>query len=236
MTEVGQVLGTLGEVLSFIAPSVGGAIPDENSEEYAQWRMFVQVKQEEAARRGFWRRLLTREDLELTAEDTEVLLPVRFQRANALYICYVDGVDLGDPDRESDEQDIFAEVINDPEDDDFGRWKLTFSEPIVETQTAPFWYFATPPKPVDTDDKLLLPGDMIAYGAMAEIFRTTNLEGSQDSATQEYENRLNTYLAMETITEKNKLLQFSTNPRGINRSIEARNRYRIRSDRVGRSF
>lgn len=236
MVEVSQVLGTLGEVLSFIAPSAGGAVPDEDSEEYAQWRLFIQVKQEEAARRGFWRRLLTREDLTITAGATEVLLPVRFQRANALYILYVDEVDLGDPDREPDEQDIFAEVINDPEDDDFGRWKLTFSTAIATAQTAPFWYFATPPKPVDADDKLLLPGDMIAYGAMAEIFRTTNLEGSQDDARVEFENRLNTYLAMEMIPERNKLLTFATNPSGINRTIEARNRYRIRADRVGRSF
>ncbi len=236
MVEVGQVLGTLGEVLSFIAPSAGGAVPDEDSEEYSQWRLFIQVKQEEAARRGFWRRLLTREDLDLREGDTEVVLPTRFQRANSLYICYVDGVDLGDPDREPDEQDIFAEVINDIEDEDFGNWKLTFSSPIAADQVAPFWYFATPPKPVDIDDKLLLPGDMVAYGAMAEIFRTTNLEGSQDDARVEYENRLNTYLAMEQIPERNKILSFSTNPRGINRSTEARNRYRVRPDRVGRSF
>ncbi len=236
MVEVSQVLGTLSEVLSFIAPSAGGAVPDEDSEEYAQWRLFVQVKQEEAARRGFWRRLLTREDLTLVEGDTEVLLPVRFQRDNALYICYVDGVDLGDPDREPDDQSIFAEVINDPEDDDFGRWKLTFTEAIAADQTAPFWYFATPPKPVDATDKLLLPGDMIAYGAMAEIFRTTNLEGSQDSAALEYENRLQNYLALEMIPSKDRLLSFQTNPRQINRTIEARNRYRVRSDRVGRSF
>lgn len=236
MTEVNQMLSTLSDVLSFMAPSLGGAVPNESSDEYADWVRFVNVKYEEASRRAFWRRLLTREDLTLAVDDEEVLLPVRFQRANSLYICYVGGVDLGDPDREPDDQDIFAEMINDPDDANFGRWKLTFSTPIETAEVAPFWYFATPPKLVLPTDKLLLPGDMIAYGAMAEIFRTTNLEGSQDDARTEYENRLANYLATEMIPEKNKLLTFASNPRAINRSIEARNRYRIRPDRVGRSF
>lgn len=236
MTEVNQMLSTLGDVLSFMAPSLGGAVPDEDSDEYADWVRFVNVKYEEASRRGFWRRLLTREDLTLAVDDEEVLLPIRFQRANSLYIFYVDEVDLGDPDREPDDQDIFAEMINDPEDDDFGRWKITFTTAMETAQTAPFWYFATPPKLVDSTDKLLLPGDMIAFGAMSEVFRTTNLEGSQDDARTEYENRLNNYLATEMIPERNKILSFSTNPAGVNRTIEARNRYRIRQDRVGRSF
>lgn len=234
--EVPQMLSTLSDVLSFMAPSLGGAVPSEDSDEYTDWVRFVNVKYEEASRRAFWRRLLTREDLTITADATEVLLPVRFSRANALYILYVDEVDLGDPDREPDEQDIFAEMVNDPDDDDFGRWKLTFSTAIETAQTAPFWYFATPPKLVDSTDKLLLPGDMIAYGAMAEVFRTTNLEGSQDDARTEYENRFANYLATEMIPERNKILKFISNPQGGSRSIRARNRYSIRPDRVGRSF
>lgn len=235
-TEVTQVISTLGEALAFIAPSAGGAVPGDTTSEYADWVRFIQVKYEEASRRGFWRRLLTKTTLSLTAGDTSVLLPIRFQRANSLYICYVDGVDLGDPDRIPDDQDIFAEMINDPLDANFGRWRLTFSTAVVATQSAPFYYFATPPKPTATTDKLLLPGDMVAYGAMAEIFRTTNLEGSQDDARAEYENRLQNYLAMEMIPERNKMLSFTTNPREINRSLEARNRYGVRPDRVGRSF
>lgn len=234
--SVSQVIDTLADVLTFIAPSAGGTVPSVDSEEYAQWVLFTQVKYEEASRRGFWRRLLTREDLVLTEGVTEVLLPIRFQRANSLYICYVDGVDLGDPDREPDEQDIFAEVVNDPDDADFGRWKLTFSTAVAETQTAPFWYFATPPKPVDATDKILLPGDMVAFGAMSEIFRTTNLAGSQDDARQEFENRLSTYLAMEAIPERNKILRFVTNPSGLNRSVKARNQYINRPNRLNRSF
>lgn len=239
--EVTQVISTLGECMALMAPSLGGSIPKEDSEEYSQWRLFIQLKQEEAARRGFWRRLLHREDLSLTAEDEEVLLPIRFQRANALYILYVDEVDLGDPDRIPDEQGIFAQVDNElyqvdgvTPNTNFGRWKLSFSTPIEETQTAPFWYFATPPKPVASTDKLLLPGDMIAYGALSEVFRTNNLEGSQDDARIEYENRLTTYLAMEMIPARHELLHFVTNPSITNRTAKARSQYSQRLNRVYR--
>lgn len=242
----GQYIQTLSEVLSFMAPSLGGTVPAETSEEYADWVRFVQSKYEEASRRGFWRRLLKKGELSLTAGDTEALLPIDFQRANSLYILYVDGVDLSDPDREPDEQSIFVEMVTDPdeEDDDenniFGRWRVTFDTEIETTQTAPIWYFCTPPMPEDPSDKLLLPGDMIGYGAMSEVFRTTNLEGSQDDARNEYENRLSTYLAMEMIPERHEILKFVTNPRNLDRTIKARDQYRsgrsTRSNRIVRSF
>ena len=225
MQVVGNYNETVEDIMTLMAPSAGGAIPDDNSEEKAQWLLFIQTKYEEASRRGFWRRLLKKGELSLTEGDTEVLLPVDFQRANGLYILYVDGVDLCDPDREPDDQGIFAEVITDPNDDNFGRWKLTFAEPISETQTAPVWYFCVPPKPVEDTDKILLPGDMIAFGALSEVFRTTNLEGSQDDARNEYENRLATYLAMEMIPPRNEILTFVTNPRGVDRLRIAKRRY-----------
>lgn len=227
MTHVltGNYIDDVEGVMTLMAPSAGGAIPDDNSEEKAQWLLFIQTKYEEASRRGFWRRLLKKSTISLTEGDTEVLLPIDFQRANGLYILYVDEVDLCDPDREPDDQGIFAEVVTDPTDNDFGRWKITFTEPIKATQTAPVWYFCTPPKPVDDTDKILLPGDMVAFGALSEVFRTTNLEGSQDDARNEYENRLSTYLAMEMIPPRNEILRWVTNPRGADRLRVARNRY-----------
>ena len=244
MQAVGQFVETVENVMSLMAPSAGGVIPDLNSEEYAQWLLFIQVKYEEASRRGFWRRLLKKSTLTITAGDTVVYLPIDFQRANGLYILYVDEVDLCDPDRVSDGQGIFAEMDTDVFEDDgttpntnFGRWRITFTTAIETTQDAPIWYFATPPKPVDATDKILLPGDMIAFGALAEVFRTTNLEGSQDDARQEYENRVNNYLAMEMIPPRNEILTFATNPSGINRTYLAHRQYTApRSTRNGRSL
>lgn len=232
MQTVGNYNETVESIMALMAPSAGGAIPGDDSEEKAQWLLFIQTKYEEASRRGFWRRLFKKSIIELTEGDTEAYLPVDFQRANGLYIFYVDEVDLCDPDREPDDQSIFAEVDSDifledgvTPNTNFGRWKVTFTEPIAATQEAPIWYFATPPKPVDDEDKLLLPGDMIAFGALSEVFRTSNLEGSQDDARTEYENRLSTYLAMEMIPPRNEILTFVTNPRGADRLAVARNRY-----------
>jgi len=229
--------------MGLMAPSAGGVIPVADSEEYLQWLLFIQTKYEEASRRGFWRRLLKKSTLTLTADATEVYLPADFQRANGLYILYVDEVDLCDPDRTPDDQGIFAEIDMDIFQADgvtanafFGRWRLTFTEAISANQDAPIWYFATPPKPTESTDKVLLPGDMIAFGALSEVFRTTNLEGSQDDARTEYENRLGTYLAMEMIPPRNELLTFATNPSMVNRTLQARNRYSSpRGDRINRS-
>lgn len=221
--------------MTFMAPNAGGAVPSVDTDEYNQWRTLIQIKQEEAARRGFWRRLLTKDILSLREGDTEVTLPTRFQRANALYILSVAGVDLGDPDRireTDDTQSAVPQMINDPDDEEFGLWKIIFNTAIAADEEAVIWYWATPPKPVDPTDKLLLPGDMVAFGALSEVFRSTNLEGSQDDARNEYENRLLSYLSLEMIPPRNELLTFTSNPRRINRTANARLQYQTR---IGRS-
>jgi len=235
MTENNQFLETISDIMGFIAPNAGGSIPSEDSDEYNTWLTAIQVKYEEASRRGFWRRLLTKDTISLTVDDEDVLLPTRFQRANSLYIFAVDGVDWADPDREPDDQSVFAQMITDYNDNDFGNWQLNFQTPIAETDTATIWYFATPPKPTESTDKVLLPGDMIAFGAMSEIFRTTNLEGSQDDARIEYENRMETYLGIETIPSRNDILKFQGNPRGWDYTARAKNQYANRPGRTGGS-
>lgn len=230
MVLVNQVISTISDAMNFIAPNAGGAVPSADSVEYAQWLLDLQLKQEEAARRGFWRSLLQKETLSVIAGDTEVILPEQFQRANALYIFAMEGdqIDLADPDRLPlgvDDQTIFLQKITDPEDTDFGLWQANFKNPIETAQDITLWYWATPPKPVDPDDKFLLPGDMIAFGAMSEIFRSTNLPGSQDDARIEFENRLTGYLALEMIPPRNELLTFSTNPQRVNRTKLARQQY-----------
>lgn len=237
MLIVSQFFGTLGDIMSIIAPSAGGTIPAEDSEEYLQWKTAILMKYEEASRRGFWRRLLKKETgFSLRVGDTSVVMPDDFQRANSLYIFAVDDVDLADPDRIPDGQSIFVQSITDPEDEDFGKWQLNFEKPIeTATTNVILWYFATPPKPVASTDQVLLPGDMIAFGGMAEINRNKNLPGSQDDARTEYENRLATYLAMEMIPSRNELLKFETNPSHIDRTYRARLQYTRRDGRSRQS-
>lgn len=234
LTNVPQILSTVSDVMGFIAPNSGGSIPSSDSDEYKQWLLAIQIKQEEAGRRGFWRRLLTKDILSLRIGDTEATLPIRFQRANSLYILVVNGVDLGDPDRTPDNQSAVPQMINDPEDEEFGLWKVIFKTPIETDEDAVLWYFATPPKPVAATDKLLLPGDMVAFGALQEIFRAGNLPGSQDSAQTEFEHRLETYLNLENIPPRNELLTYTVDSRKIDRSERARAQYYTRPSRTGR--
>lgn len=236
---VPQFINTVGEIMEVIAPNAGGTVPDENSEEWNQWLLAIQMKYEEASRRGFWRRLLTKEELSLNEGDTEILLPDRFQRANSLYILAINNVDLADPHREPDDQSAVPQLINDPDDTDFGKWKIILERELTASdlvETPFIWYWAAPPKPTATDDELLLPGDMIAFGAMIEIFRAKNLPGSQDDARVEYENRLSTYLAMEMIPPRNELLTFRTNPKHIDRLAVARRQYMHGRNRLNRTF
>jgi hypothetical protein len=77
---------------------------------------------------------------------------------------------------------------------------------------------------------------MVAFGAMIELFRTSNLVGSEDDARNEYEQRLQTYLNMEMLPGRSELLTFTRNPGHKNYTHLARRQYAIRKDRIGRSF
>jgi hypothetical protein len=219
---------TLGEVLNAMAPFAGGSVPDENDQEFTDWKNWVINKQEEYARRAFWRRCLTREVFQISGETT--VLPDRFNRPNALFMLVVEGVDWKE-NPNSDEQNIFVEMINDPEDDDFGKWQMRFLKPVTTPVDAILWYYANPPKPVALTDVLLLPGDMIAYAALAEYFRTTGAEGSQDKAEEDAENRFNEYLSIEVIPDKSELLTFASANTKVDYLKRAKGYYTSRRNR-----
>ena len=234
LTEINTSIQTLGDVLSFMAPFAGGTVPTEGDDEYDQWIGWVQNKQEEYARRAFWRRCLTREVIELSADATTHLLPDKFNKPNALYMLIVDGVDWNEVGN-SDEQTIFVEMINTYDDEYFGKWQMRFDNAVVETDaTVIMWYFANPPVPNALTDKILLPGDMIGFAALAEYYRQANQEGSQDKAEEDAENRFQEYLALEVIPDKSELL---TNKEDqvtrVDRLLKAKAYY---TNRVGRNY
>lgn len=232
--EVQSTIQTMSEVMSAMAPFAGGSIPNEDTQEYADWQRWIAQKQEEYARRAFWRRCLTREEITLTAGYTTVL-PARFHKPNGLYMLIVtndegEGVDWNEPDNE-DEQYVFVEMINDPDDANFGRWQMRFDNEVEAGTTAILWYFSNPPKPVATTDKLLLPGDMVAYGALQEYYRTTGSEGSEDKAEEMAENRFSEYIGLEVIPDKKELLRHTEKPTRVDRLAKAKGYYRNRPDR-----
>lgn len=176
-----------------MATFAGGTVPLSGEEEYDQWVGWIKQKQEEYAVRGFWRRLLTREEIIINGETT--VLPDRFHKPNGLYILDVDGVNYADEDAPL----VSVEMIGDTEDEDFGKWQMRFKEPLTSQKTAVLWYFAAPPVPTESTDKLLLPGDMIMYAALGEYFRSIGMDGSQDKAEQDAENRFIEYISLEVI-------------------------------------
>ena len=232
LTSVQTTIQTLGDVLDFMAPFAGGTVPAEADTEFGEWVSWVQNKQEEYARRAFWRRTLTREVITLTADATTHVLPDRFFKPNGLYMCIVDEVDWNEAGN-SDGQTIFVEMVNDPASGDYGKWQMRFDNAIETTDaTVILWYFSQPAVPNAVGDKLLLPGDMIGFAALAEYYRQANQEGSQDKAESDAENRFAEYLSLEVIPAKNELLTNSENQTTrVDRLLRAKAYYTSRPNR-----
>ena len=201
-----QVVKTLLDVLTFMKPFAGGTVPDETSEEYLEWVSWVQIRQEEYAKRGFWRRLLSRKSIVLDGET--IALPDNFHKHNGLYVLDVNGVDWAESENQ-DNMTVFVEMETDSTEAAFGDWQLRLSQSVSNVD-AILWYFANPPKPDSPTDIVLLPGDLLGYGALIDYYRQANQEGSMDKAEEDAENRFITYLSLEMIPPKYELLSFST--------------------------
>ena len=229
-TEISTNIRTLDDVLNFMAPFAGGSVPSSDDQEYTDWVRWIVNKQEEYARRAFWRRCLTREEITISNGDTTKVLPDRFNRPNALYMFIVDGVDWNEHDN-TDLQTIVIEMNNDPDDENFAKWQIRFNNKVEEDATAIMWYFSNPPTPVEGTDVLILPGDMIGYAALSEYFRKANQEGSQDDARNEAENRMSEYLSIEMIPDKSELLNTRQNVTRKDYLLTAKNYYVSRTGR-----
>lgn len=187
-----------------MASYAGGSVPSSSSPEYAEWRRWVQLSQQDAANRTFWRRFLIPEDVTITADQDYINLPDKFSKINGLYGLIVSGVDWSEPGN-IDSQHIF--VYMDPTT---AAWKAKFTGfTPTQTVTAKLWYFYNPPKPVDETDPIYLDGEMIGFGALKEYFRKKGELGSLDDARIEYENRFESLAALEVIPSKQELVQWS---------------------------
>lgn len=231
MSTANITISTLAQCLSFMASFAGGSVPSVTDSEYLDWVRWIAIKQEEYAKRGFWRRLLTKADLSIVADEETTVLPDNFHKSNGLYVLEVDGVDWAEPSN-SDGQVLFVEMCIDSTDEDYGKWRIRYATIPTESSTATLWYFAAPPTPSSPTDILILPGDMIAYGALTEYFRTSNQEGSMDKAEQDAENRFISYLSLEMIPSRYELLSFGNGkPTRTDRLTTAKNYYRSRINR-----
>lgn len=204
-TNVRAILTTLGEVMSFMAPYAGGSVPSETDQEYGNWIRWIQLGQQDAANRYFWRRLLIPvRDITITKDVDYIDLPENFYKVNGLYILSVDGVDWTAPNNEDNQR---CYVYLDP---DTATWKCKFLgfTPTETTTNTVMWYYYNPPRPDTPNDKIYLDGEMIGFYALKEHFRKARQPGSQDDARIEYENRVLELGSLEAIPSKQELLSW----------------------------
>jgi hypothetical protein len=231
MNNAPQALQTCTQIFDYISPYAGGSVPSDDSKQYANWMRWLQTKQDEYARRGYWKRLLTKATITAAAEAETAVLPDDFHRANGLYVFKVADEYGNETDwAEEGVNKLFVTMITDDTDEDYGQWQIEFIEPLTSAISATAWYFKNPPIPTVGSDKVILPGDLLAYGVLSEYFRSTGAEGSQDDARVEAENRFQSYLTQENIPARYELLQFNSKPRKIF-NIWDRRLYSSRLDR-----
>ena len=189
-----------------MAPYAGGSIPATNDIEYANWRRWIRLGQQDAANRGFWRRLLIPTTITITKDEDTISLPENFHKINGLYLLEVNGEDWAQPNNKAGQR---LYVYLDP---DTATWKCKFLgfTPTETITDAVLWYFYNPPLPVEENDPIYLDGEMIGFYALKEYFRKARQPGSQDDARIEYENRLQELLALEMLPSKQELARWSS--------------------------
>lgn len=214
-----QTLSTLGSVLSFLSRYAGGTIPPTEETNYAEWVSWINEGQEDAAERGFWGRLLTPYELDISAGEEEVILPDDFHKRNGIFVLNVNGIDWN-ANNNSDGQKLFVYKNTDSE------WILRFNGfTPTEDITAMLWYFRHPGVLEEETENLTLDGKMVGYYALTEYYRQAGEEGSLDDARDEYNNRFEELLGLEMLPSTQELLSWNSFYSHKNISTNERNFY-----------
>lgn len=220
-TKARGVITTLAEVMSFMAPYAGSSIPAATDIEYANWRRWIQLGQQDAANRGFWRRLLIPTTVTITKGEDTISLPENFHKVNGLYLLEVNGVDWAQANNEAGQR---LYVYLDPQT---ATWKCKFLgfTPTETVDDATLWYFYNPPLPMEEEDPIYLDGEMIGFYALKEYFRKARQPGSQDDARIEYENRLQELLSLEVLPSRQELASWGNYYRHLGQGTSERQFY-----------
>lgn len=224
MTSLNQrgVLLTLLDVMTWMSSYAGGSIPGTSDADFGFWRKWVQLGQQDAANRGFWRRLLTSTSLTIPASTAVITLPNNYHKVNGIHALFVDGIDWNE-NNNTDGIKLFPQVNTTT-----AAWEvrlITDTLPTTE-KTGTLWYFFNPPLPVDETDPIFLDGEMIGFYALKEYFRKARQPGSQDDARNEYENRMSELLNIETLPTPQELASWMGYASHLNKTSNDNNYYR----------
>jgi len=204
-TDAKGVIVNVENCMNFMASYLGGAVPAITDTEYSEWLRWIQLGQQDAANRGFWRRLLTPTSLSITADEETTTLPDNFFKVNGIYTLFVDGVDWSQPNNE-DGVTLFVEM-----NPTTAAWQVRYLPTApTESATGTLWYFFNPPIPQASADLLFLDGEMIAFYGIKEYFRKLKQFGSMDDARVEYENRFRELLNLEVLPSPQELKSWTS--------------------------
>lgn len=204
-----SIILTVSDCMNFVSSYAGGSVPQIGDEEYSEWLRWIQIGQQDAANRGFWRRLLKQTTVNIVANNQYITLPDDFYKHNGIYKLEVDGVDWSKPNNK-DGITLFPEL-----DFTTNKWKLKILPDAPKSNaTGNLLYFANPPVPTQGSDFLILDGEMIAFYVLKEYFRKKRQFGSMDDARIEYENRLREQMSFEMMPTAQEASSF-TNISGV---------------------
>lgn len=198
-----QRITTLEDGLNEMAKYAGGTVPQSSDAQYTEWVGWLSDGQEDAAERGFWGRLLTKAELEITTDDEFVVLPDDFHKRNGIFVLDVNGTDWNAANNK-DDQKLFVNKNTE------GEWVVTFNGfTPTEDVTSNLWYFRHPGILENSDDLFILDGKMCVYYALTEYFRQAGELGSLDDARAEYNNRFEEQLGLEMLPSPQELLSWN---------------------------
>lgn len=209
-----QMLKTLGDIMTWMAPYAGGSIPPASDSAHTNWIRWIGLGQEDAANRTFWRRFLIPKVITITANDDVLDLPDDFNKVNGVYVLNVNGVNWAAPNNE-DGQRIW--VYMDPVTAEY-KLKFIGFTPTETVTDAVLWYFYNPPTPQADSDPIFLNGEMCGYYALKEHFRQNSQMGSMDDARIEYENRFEGFSDLEVIPSPQELISMTSYQKFLNQS------------------
>jgi hypothetical protein len=224
MTSLSQkgVLLTLLDIQTWMSSYAGGSIPSSGEADHGFWIKWIQLGQQDAANRAFWRRLLTSTTLTIPANTAVITLPTNFHKVNGIHALFVDDIDWNEKNNTAGIK-LFPQL-----NVTTGAWEvrlITDSLPTSE-KTGTLWYFFNPPIPVDEGDTIFLDGEMIGFYALKEYFRKARQPGSQDDARNEYENRLLELLSLEVLPTPQELASWMGYKVHLNKKSNDNNYYR----------
>ena len=217
--------------MNFMSSFAGGSVPASGDDEYPEWIRWIKLGQQDAANRGFWRRLLTKTTLSITAGAETTNLPDNFYKVNGIYALFVGDTDWSQ-NNNTDGVNMFVET--DPTN---GAWRVRWlPEAPTSSVTGDLWYFYNPPIISAPEDPVVLDGEMIGFYALKEYFRKLKQLGSLDDARTEYENRLRELLNLEMLPSRQELSSLSSYNSFLNVNTNGRQFYSGRPGRSRRNF